>query len=117
MQINGLIHLFSKRFEEQSYLSPFFRLNDYFVSLSNEEECVSIHLRKRSCKVIMKEEIDQEVVRINGGLNALKSLVEGEMKLTDLISQGKIETDATYRTVLKLESIFYLMRKQSRDAG
>ncbi|WP_261130405.1 hypothetical protein [Bacillus sp. Marseille-Q3570] len=116
MHINGMVDLFSKRFEEQSYLSPFFRLNEYVVSLADGEECVSLHLRKRSCKVIMGEEVDQHTIRINGRMIALQSLVEGRQKLTELIAQGEIETNASYRTILKLESIFYLLRKQTRDA-
>ncbi|MGM7702675.1 hypothetical protein ACSVDE_13185 [Pseudalkalibacillus sp. Hm43] len=116
MGIDLVIEAFKVRFEKQNYLSPFFRLQDFVVALSSTEERISVHIRKRSCKVITQTDQPQSVVEITGSTEALKSLIEGRVKLSELISRKEIHMDASYRTVLKLESIFYLSGQQTSDA-
>lgn len=111
-----VIEVFTKRLEKQSYLSPFFKLQDFVITLSSNEERVSIHLKKRSCQVIMDDIQNENVIEINGCSDTLLHLIQGNEKLSTLIKENKITVNASYRVVLKLESIFFLSGQQSRNA-
>jgi hypothetical protein len=51
-----------------------------------------------------------EACVINGNRDSLYLLLEGKEKLRDLIKKCKIEVYATFRTLLLIESIFYLTK-------
>ncbi len=116
MGIDQVVEAFKQRFEKQNHLSPFFRLQDYVIALSTQEESISVHIRKRSCKVITQNDQTQSVVEITGSTEAVKSFIEGRVKLSELINRKEIHLDASYRIILKLESIFYLSGQQTSDA-
>ncbi|WP_349408402.1 hypothetical protein [Pseudalkalibacillus sp. SCS-8] len=116
MGIHHVIDLFSSRFEKQSHLSPFFRIQDYVVALTTDEETIAIRLRRRSCQVIDERADVFGAVEIFGCTESFESLILGRSKMSDLILQGKLKVNASYRLILKLESIFYLSSQQSRDA-
>lgn len=116
MELDQVIKLFKERFEKQSHLSPFFRLQEYTVLLATHDKRVSVHIRKRSCKVLIGDACNEDTIEITGSSGALQSLIEGRVKLSDLIRLDNVHVNAPYRTILKLESIFYLSGQQSRNA-
>jgi hypothetical protein len=116
MEIDQVIKKFKERFEKQSHLSPFFRLQEYTVMLATHDKRVSVHIRKRSCNVLIGDACNDDAIEIMGSSDAIQSLIEGKVKLSDLIRIDNLQINAPYRTILKLESIFYLSGQQSRNA-
>lgn len=47
---------------------------------------------------------------INGDVTTMKRLLEGKEKLRFLIMNGQLKVTASFRTILMLESIFYLTK-------
>lgn len=54
---------------------------------------------------------------ITGELSAIKLLLEGKAKLRILASQGQLNVSAPFRTVLLLESLFYLTKADRKWAA
>ncbi|WLD92723.1 hypothetical protein [Alkalihalobacillus sp. AL-G] len=116
MRIHQLIELFSAHYHGCTYLSPFFRLKDYYVSINDNHESVTVHLCKRSCQVVHTEDVNEEVIQISGSYASIQMLLCGDARLSQLVKEKRINVTAPYRIQLKLESIFHLASEQSRNA-
>jgi hypothetical protein len=51
---------------------------------------------------------------ISGQPEAIYSLLEGEEKVRNLMNSGKLKVKAPFRTILLIESIFYLTKPDDR---
>lgn len=60
--------------------------------------------------LITNQEEKYAIYEICGQLNSIKSLLEGKEKLRNLINNRQLKVKAPLRTILLIESIFYLTR-------
>ncbi|MFJ5759739.1 SCP2 sterol-binding domain-containing protein [Neobacillus sp. NPDC093182] len=51
---------------------------------------------------------------ISGQRDSIYSLLEGKEKLRNLINNGQLKVKAPFRTILLIESIFYLTKSEER---
>ncbi len=102
--------MYSDHYNRRGQLSPFFRIKDLYVSINDTQETVTLHLCKSSCEVVQDKDIHDDIIQIFGSYGAIQILLNGEVLLSQLVKDKKVKVMGSYRTLLKLEAIFYLLR-------
>jgi hypothetical protein len=68
-------------------------------------------------ELLMIEDESGEIntCKISGEMEAIKALLEGNEKLRVLLNSGLLKISAPFRTILLLESIFYLTKAENKN--
>lgn len=112
--------------EVQNFLMTIKERTHVLQLIQNTELLVTIACLQQKINLIIKNgEIlflqDADVVlptcEISGELGSLKELLDGKETLRFLVRKGHLKVSAPFRTVLLLESVFYLTKayRNSRD--
>ncbi|WML45913.1 hypothetical protein [Neobacillus sp. PS3-40] len=88
-----------------------------FLSVRLVSGNMSLLLAITNGELLMIEDEDEEIntCKISGEIETIKTLLKGNEKLRILLNRGLLKIYAPFRTILLLESIFYLTKAEKRN--
>ncbi|MDP4086354.1 MAG: SCP2 sterol-binding domain-containing protein [Bacillota bacterium] len=98
--------------EKAHLLQLFNKINFLKISLVSENENVYFALTNGKIELLNSNIEHVSSYEITGDLQAIIDLLEGKEKLRSLILSGRLETSASFRTTLLLESLFFLAKAE-----
>ncbi|EWG11677.1 SCP2 sterol-binding domain-containing protein [Cytobacillus firmus] len=104
--MRDLPDVFIRELKAKGNLGFFIRKSNFSLLIKAGNTCIPLKISNGEIrKASRTSHFD---VEITGSEEAVLSLITGEVKLRDAISQNKIMMDTTYRKKLLLESFFFL---------
>src|SRR4051794_6820920 len=110
-----LANAFIANFTVQGHVLPLIQHVEVRVTVQCEQETIHLEIKNGAIK-ILQVNAQPSKYRISGKPNAIKQLFEGTAKLRMLERRGDLKVAATLRTILLLESIFFLTKGQENFA-
>ncbi|MBU8914553.1 SCP2 sterol-binding domain-containing protein [Bacillus sp. FJAT-29953] len=111
------VNSFLKTFKDQGHILPLIQHAELRISLSTtEQQSVQLVIKNGEIFALYDSQQDQANCQIHGGLQELKQLLEGQERLRVLQRNGVMNVRGALRTVLLLESLFYLTKAQTNLA-
>jgi len=88
------------------------------ILVSNEPVTVLIRNRKDACYLIFSKDKVESIKEYNGEIDCelsgeeemIQSILDGKIQLQEAIKLRRVQIECTYRTMLLLESFFWLQR-------
>jgi hypothetical protein len=106
------VHFFLQMIKERSHVLQLINNIELLVNLVSGEKRVLIAIKNGEVYLLHDTELIQTNYEISGDI---KKLLEGKETLRSLVRKGQLKISAPFRTILLLESIFYLTRAQDHQ--
>jgi hypothetical protein len=104
--VRDLPDVFIRELKAKGHLGFFLRKSNFSLLIKAGNICIPLNISNGEIR--MASRTSHFDVEITGSEEAVLSLITGEVKLRDAISQNKIMMETTYRKKLLLESFFCL---------
>lgn len=111
------VNSFLKTFKDKGHILPLIQHAELRLRISTtEQQSVQLVIKNGEIFALYDSHQEQANCQIHGGLQELKQLFEGHERLRVLQRNGALNVKGTLRTVLLLESLFYLTKAQTNLA-
>ncbi|RHW42670.1 hypothetical protein D1B31_03510 [Neobacillus notoginsengisoli] len=109
----GQIERFVETVNEKTHISGLFKSSrPFFLHIAGIPiEIVGGNARLSPGSADARDSECSGTASITGEAEAIVQLLKGEKRLRDLLNQEAVEISASFRTILKLESVFLLAKK------
>ncbi len=94
----------------RSHLLPFLRKASVVICIQSEDDTFFIHINKGNVELLIEENHHHIDAYLQGQKEHIISLLSGEIKLRQATVSNVITLQATFRTALYLETLFYLVK-------
>jgi hypothetical protein len=113
MMMVKAVQIFLKSVKERAHVIKLFEKLDMLslkLVCDRQNTLIAFH----NGDVLLLDDYDERETTcvIKGQHEAIDSLFEGKDKLRNLIRNGQLKVEASFRTILLLESIFYLTKPE-----
>lgn len=103
------VQAFLVRMREQSHVLQLIKnIDDLTVRLVAGGSSISIAIVNKEMFILQNVDEEIEGCKIFGEIKDMEDLLNGKEKLRSLVKSGNLQISAPFRTVLLLESLFYL---------
>jgi hypothetical protein len=94
----------------RSHLLPFLKKAPVVICIRSEDEVFFIHINKGNVELLFKNVHHHIDAHLQGRKEHIISLLCGEIKLRQATLSNLISLQATFRTALYLETLFFLVK-------
>jgi hypothetical protein len=107
------VQVFITKMKEQRHVLELIKNIDYLtIRLVAEDSSISFAIANNDVFVLQNAEEEIPLCEIQGGIKNVEDLLKGKEKLRTLVNHGRLQISAPFRTVLMLESLFYLAKSE-----
>ncbi|CAM3968190.1 sterol-binding protein [Geobacillus sp. FSL K6-0789] len=108
MEMCELVGQFMERMQTLRHLLPILPDEQLYVRFESEEETAMVALGKEL--TAGREPDERNVLTVHGSKKALCSLLDGELKLQQLVRLREVHVSGSFRHLLLLESLLHLAK-------
>lgn len=102
------IQVFIKRLQEREHVLELIRNTDLTIDILTNKQSISVSINHGDIYISNNLDDQPNKYIIEGSVCVIKELIEGRHKLRTFIKKGELSIKAPFRTLLLLESLFYL---------
>ncbi|MCM3567532.1 SCP2 sterol-binding domain-containing protein [Neobacillus mesonae] len=102
--VNSFIHALKK----QTHILPLIHQKELTVNLKTNDEIIQLSIQKGQISIMTAGQEQPTIFEISGNPDNLNRLLTGKERLRTLERSGNLTVTAPLRTILLLESIFFL---------
>jgi hypothetical protein len=110
-----VVKVFLAKVKEQGHVLPLIKQANLQLDLHCEQQTIQIVIKNGDVFILQDAEGPLLKSEISGNEMAMKLLLEGKERLRVLKQNRQLNVLAPLRTILLLESIFYLTKAQDRQ--
>ncbi|MDQ1000962.1 hypothetical protein QFZ28_001362 [Neobacillus niacini] len=108
-----MIRIFLSAIRKRSHVLKLIETSEYLkIKLECEDQEGFLVFHRGEVFSLVDNNDSTVTCEINGQRDSVNSLLEGNGKLRILINQGQLKVKAPFRTILLIESIFYLTKPE-----
>ncbi|OKO88389.1 hypothetical protein BRO54_3681 [Geobacillus proteiniphilus] len=115
MEMRELVGQFVERMQVLRHLVPILPDEQLYVRFESDDETALLLIGKESAARGMEND-ERKTLTVRGSKEALASLLNGELKLQQLVRLREVHVSGSFRQLLLLESLLHLA-KPYRDVG
>ncbi|GAJ57573.1 hypothetical protein B23_0763 [Geobacillus thermoleovorans B23] len=115
MEMRELVGQFVERMQVLRHLVPILPDEQLYVRFESDDETALLLIGKESAARGMEND-ERKTLTVRGSKEALASLLNGELKLQQLVRLREVHVSGSFRHLLLLESLLHLA-KPYRDVG
>ncbi|WP_374049578.1 hypothetical protein [Neobacillus sp. OS1-2] len=112
MNMIEVLNTFLVKIQDQAHVLPLIHQADVQINLRCGEQIVQLIIKNSTIMSLQNSEVQPSKYEITGSPAAMKQLLNGTERLRVLEQQGRLKVSAPLRTILLLESIFFLTKAQ-----
>ncbi|MFC0299026.1 SCP2 sterol-binding domain-containing protein [Geobacillus jurassicus] len=109
MEMRELVGQFVERMQVLRHLLPILPDEQLCVRFESEDETVLLMIGKESAAVEAEND-ERKTLTVRGSKEALASLLNGELKLQQLVRLREVYVSGSFRHMLLLESLLHLAK-------
>jgi hypothetical protein len=94
----------------RSHLLPFLKKAPVVICIRSEDETFFIHVNKGKVELLLEKDQHHIDAYLQGQKEHIISLLRGEIKLRQATLSNLVNLQATFRTALYLETLFFLVK-------
>ena len=114
MELYSLLQSFVNYANGQYHLEPLLRREEKTVNFRFRDESCSLQISRDYIELLHEERGTEQIVCVDE--EDVKQLVNGNVRLQMLMSDGRVQYSGTYRTMLLVESMFHICKPMSVGA-
>ncbi|KDE46124.1 sterol-binding protein [Geobacillus sp. CAMR12739] len=115
MEMRELVGQFVERMQVLRHLVPILPDEQLYVRFESDDETALLLIGKESAARGVEND-ERKTLTVRGSKEALASLLNGELKLQQLVRLREVHVSGSFRQLLLLESLLHLA-KPYRDVG
>jgi uncharacterized protein YjiK len=108
------VQAFLVKIKEQSHVLQLIKDIDYLtIKLVADGSSISFAIANQNVFILDNEDEEIRTCKIQGKIKDVEDLLKGKEKLRSLEKRGRLQISAPFRTILLIESLFYLTKSEN----
>lgn len=109
--MNDMVQAFIDSIKEREHVLRLIENIDLLIDFTANQKETTLLIKNGDFSIIEKS--DYHDCEISGEEDKIKDFIEGRQKLRNLIKNGELHVNASFRTILLLESLFFLGKSEN----